>query len=59
MYILSISKKAFIRLEENGDTTIISNPEKATTFEAIGDAMKAASRVNYDLESTVVRVIPL
>lgn len=59
MYILSISKKAFIRLEENGDTTIISNPEKATTFEAIGDAMKTASRVNYDLESTVVRVISL
>lgn len=57
MYILSISKKAFIRLEENGDTTIVSVPDRATEFDNIGDAMKEASKVNYDLESNIVRVI--
>lgn len=59
MYILRISKKAFIRLEENGDTTIVSAPERATKFETIGDAMRAAVQVNEDFEEDIVTAVPL
>nr|DAJ81351.1 MAG TPA: hypothetical protein [Caudoviricetes sp.] len=59
MYILRISKKAFIRLEENGDTTIVSVPERATKFETIGDAMRAAVQVNEDFEEDIVTAVPL
>lgn len=59
MYILSISKKAFVRLEDNGDTTIVSAPERATQFETIGDAMRAAIQVNDDFEEDVAKAIPL
>lgn len=59
MYILSISKKEFVRLEENGDTTIVSNPEKATQFKTIGDAMRAAVRVNEDFEEDITKVVSL
>lgn len=59
MYILSISKKAFVRLEDNGDTTIVSVPERATKFETIGDAMRAAVQVNEDFEEDITKVVSL
>lgn len=59
MYILSISKKAFIRLEDNGDTTIVSVPERATKFKTIGDAMRAAVQVNEDFEEDVAKAVSL
>lgn len=59
MYILSISKKAFIRFEENRDITIVATPDKATQFKTIGDAMRAAIQVNEDFEEDIVKAVPL
>lgn len=59
MYILSISKKAFIRFEEDKSITIVSMPEKATRFKTIGDAMRIAAQVNEDFEIAIVKVISL
>lgn len=59
MYILRISCRAFVRLELNGDTTIVSSPEKASTYDKIGDAMRAAVDVNDLLETNKVKVFPL
>ena len=59
MYILSISKKAFIRLESNGDMIIISTPDRSTKFESIGEAMRVAAQVNEDFESDIVHILPL
>lgn len=59
MYILSISPKAFIKQGQDGEIIITSNPDKATVFEAIGDAMKVASEINKDFEADIVRILPL
>lgn len=59
MYILRISPRAFIRREENGDTTIVASPEKASTYDNIGDAMRAAVDMNDLLETNKVAVFPL
>ena len=55
-YILKISEKAFIRLEDNGDITVLQTPERATRFDKIGDAMIQATQINNDWEANVVRV---
>lgn len=55
MYILKISNKAFVRLEDN--LTIVQEPERATKIEAIGDAMKQAGQINKDWEANVVQII--
>ena len=59
MYILRISPKAFIKQGQEGEIIIVSNPNKATTFDAIGDAMRVAAQVNEDLETNKVHVFPL
>lgn len=59
MYILRISPRAFIRCEENGDTTIVASPDKASTYDTIGDAMRAAIDMNDLLETNKVAVFPL
>lgn len=59
MYILSISPKAFIRQGQDGEIVITSNPDKATMFETIGDAIRVASEINKDFEADVVRILPL
>lgn len=59
MYILSVSPKAFIRQGQDGEIIIMNNPDKATVFEAIGDAMRVASEINKDFEADVVRILPL
>lgn len=55
-YILKISTKAFVRIEDNGDITIVATPDRATRIERIGDAMKQASQINEDWEEAVVQV---
>ena len=55
MYILKISNKAFVKLEDN--LTIVQEPECATKIEAIGDAMRQASLINKDWETNIVRII--
>ena len=59
MYILKISPKAFIKQGQDGEIIIVSNPNKATTFEKIGDAMQVASQINDDLETNKVHVFSL
>ena len=59
MYILKISPKAFIKQGQDGEIVIVSNPNKATTFEKIGDAMRVASQINDDLETNKVHVFSL
>ena len=71
MYILSISPKAFIRQGQDispkafirqgqdGEIIIVSNPNRATTFDKIGDAMRIAAQVNEDLETNKVHVFSL
>ena len=55
MYILKISNKAFVRLEDN--LIIVQEPERATKIEAIGDAMRQAGQINKDWEANVVQII--
>ena len=59
MYILRISPKAFIKQGQDGEIIIVSNPNKATTFDNIGDAMRIAVQVNEDLETNKVHVFSL
>ena len=59
MYILKISPKAFIKQGQEGEIIIVSNPNKATTFDTIGDAMRIAAQVNEDLETNKVHVFSL
>ena len=59
MYILRISPKAFIKQGQGGETIIVSNSNKATTFDNIGDAMQIAAQVNEDLETNKVHVFSL
>lgn len=59
MYILRISPKAFIRQGQNGEIIIVNSPNKATTFEYIGDAMRAAAKINEDLETNKIAVFSL
>lgn len=59
MYILRISPKAFVKQGQEGEIIIVSNPNKATTFDAIGDAMRVAAQVNKDLETNKVHVFSL
>lgn len=55
-YILSISPKAFIRLEPE-EIIISSKFEKATIFNKIGIAMAKAAEINNDFEANIVKVI--
>lgn len=60
MYILRISPKAFVKQgQEEGEIIIVSNPNKATTFDNIGDAMRIAAQVNEDLETNKIHVFSL
>lgn len=59
MYILKISPRAFIKQGQDGEIIIVRTPNKATTFDNIGDAMKVAAQVNDDLETNKVHVFSL
>lgn len=56
-YILKISNKAFVKVEDNSDLTIVQEPERATKIEKVGDAMRQASQINEDWEEAIVKVI--
>ena len=59
MYILRISPKAFIKQGQDGEIIIVNSPNKATTFDTIGDAMKLAIQINEDLETNKVHIFSL
>ena len=59
MYVLRISSKAFIKQGQDGEIIIVNSPDKATTFDNIGDAMRIATQVNEDLETNEVHVFSL
>lgn len=59
MYILRISPRAFIKQGQDGEIIIVSSPNKATTFDTIGDAIKVATQINEDLETNSVHVFSL
>lgn len=56
-YILKISNKAFVKLEDNGDTTIVSDPNKASQIGTPGDAMREAAKINEDWDANVVQIL--
>ena len=59
MYILKISKEAFVKTFDNKEVIINSDYNKAQQFEKIGDALKAASIINAKLENAIVYVTNL
>ena len=58
MYILKISNTAFVRLDED-TVAIVFEPENATRYQTIGNAMKIASCINTRFNSFIVRVFPV
>lgn len=59
MYILKISPKAFVKQGQDGEIIIVSNSDRATVFEKMGDAMRVAVQLNEDLDTDLVKVISL
>lgn len=59
MYILRISFRAFIKEVSEDEIIIVSNPDKATVFDKIGDAMREAAKINENLETNKIHVFPL
>lgn len=55
-YILKASPKAFIIVLPNDELVITPNHTRATQYNTIGEAMKAASKVNDALGSHLVKV---
>ena len=55
-YILKVSPKAFITVAPNDELVITPDYTKATQYATIGEAMKAASKVNGALGSHLVKV---
>ena len=58
MYILQIRNKAFIQVKSD-EIIITSDSEKATKYNTIGEAMRAASELNNDFESHIIRAVPI
>lgn len=56
-YILTTGPKGFIRIQDNEEIVISPNPEKATQYQIVGDAMKAAAKVNSTLGTHSVKFI--
>lgn len=56
-YILKISNKAFVKVEENLDLTIVQEPERASKIETVGDAMRQAAQINEDWETNIVKIL--
>ena len=58
MYILKISNTAFIKMDDNV-VSIMSEPETATSYKTIGEAMREASSINKRISAAIVRVLPV
>ena len=56
MFIVQVTSRAFIRVF-NDELVITPNKERATKYETIGDAMRAAAFANDFLESKTIRAI--
>ena len=56
MFIVQATSKAFIRVF-NDELVITPDKERATKYETIGDAMRAAALANDLLESKTIRAI--
>ena len=56
MFIVQATSKAFIRVF-NDELVITLDKERATKYETIGDAMRAAALANDLLESKTIRVV--
>lgn len=56
MFIVQVSSRAFIRVF-NDEFVITPDKEKATKYETIGDAMRAAALANDLLESKTIRAV--
>lgn len=56
MFIVQVTSRAFIRVF-NDELVITPDKEKATKYETIGDAMRAAAFANDFLESKTIRAI--
>lgn len=58
MYVLQISPKAFIKLEDK-NMKVVRDPADATKFNILGDAMREASCINNDWDNNIVTVLKL
>lgn len=58
-YILSASQKAFVVVLPDNELVITPKYEKATQYLTIGDAMRAAVKVNQALGTHAVKAIGL
>lgn len=56
MFIVQVTSRAFIRVF-NDELVITLDKEKATKYETIGDAMRAAALANNLLESKTIRAV--
>lgn len=56
MFIVQVTSRAFIRVF-NDELVITPDKEKATKYETIGDAMRAAALAHDLLESKTIRAI--
>lgn len=56
MFIVQATSRAFIRIF-NDELVITPDKEKATKYETIGDAMRAAALANELLESKTIRAV--
>lgn len=56
MFIVQVTSRAFIRVF-NDELVITPDKEKATKYETIGDAMRAAALANELLESKTIRAV--
>ena len=56
MFIVQVTSRAFIRVF-NDELVITPDKERATKYETIGDAMRAAALANDLLESKTIRAI--
>ena len=56
MFIVQVTSRTFIRVF-NDELVITPDKERATKYETIGDAMRAAALANDLLESKTIRVV--
>lgn len=56
MFIVQVTSRAFVRVF-NDELVITPDKEKATKYETIGDAIRAAALANDLLESKTIRAI--
>lgn len=58
-YILTTGPKGFIKTQDNEEIIITSNPDKATQYQIVGDAIKAAIKINTALGTHIVKFMSI